>query len=586
MPPSLPEPLQTCNEGPYALAIEDYDQLRQQLEVFTSWAQSPLQPSRAGHAIADATVSNSVQAARTILGFAANVAHRDGTPTLKWLLDGELIASYISWGGSTRQKKPLSLSLELSCVVRILEFIGSGTLRLDETSRTELERLKAALRRLASQLSNCHKPVTSIPELEAAGRWADFTLVQEKVAAEAASVLRCAEDDAARTPQLARRVHDSLLSCLVTLDSAPNRPGCLRSLKMPDFAGTCECGDATCAGNRFDGTTMVLQHTKTSRSRDAIRVDFAGTVTADLLQNHVEWARDTLTSGDVDGGYIWLNSKGRPFASDESFSSYLPRVLARLDLPHLSFTTLRHSAIVAASDWATKEELEGLARSIGTSVRKCAEVYDYRAKERSAGRFLTEFRKRAGGSSPEETPPETPTTMGFGAPPPVLHELAQPPPPRGMIQRLLGLLGVAGGAQATVQPPKPAPAFARLEAEPVFPSVHATAFNAAPLLALPAVKHQAVKPRKAVRVDAGTSFADFLAARKRINVGGPGRCASPVQRALTRDQAEFALGAGVSAMRSAYAFAYGFECTSGNLNWLRRKIEEAVQGEEEEEEDE
>ena len=58
-------------------------------------------------------------------------------------------------------------------------------------------------------------------------------------------------------------------------------------------------------------------------------------------------------------------------------------------------------------------------------------------------------------------------------------------------------------------------------------------------------------------------------------------CASPVQRALTRDQAAYALEASVGAMRSAYAFAYGFECTSGNFKWLRRKVEEAVQGEEE-----
>ena len=42
------------------------------------------------------------------------------------------------------------------------------------------------------------------------------------------------------------------------------------------------------------------------------------------------------------------------------------------------------------------------------------------------------------------------------------------------------------------------------------------------------------------------------------------------------EEVETALTSGLSALRSAYAYAYGFECTSGNLAWLRRKVEEAV----------
>ena len=61
-----------------------------------------------------------------------------------------MLSSYISWAGSTRLKKPLSISLELSCVVRLLEYMG-GAMRMDEPA--ELEKLKAAARRLASQLA-------------------------------------------------------------------------------------------------------------------------------------------------------------------------------------------------------------------------------------------------------------------------------------------------------------------------------------------------------------------------------------------------------------------------------------------------
>ena len=44
------------------------------------------------------------------------------------------------------------LLMEVSSVVRLLEFLGS-TVRLDEASLADLERLKASMRRLASQLS-------------------------------------------------------------------------------------------------------------------------------------------------------------------------------------------------------------------------------------------------------------------------------------------------------------------------------------------------------------------------------------------------------------------------------------------------
>ena len=272
-----------------------------------------------------------------------------------------------------RNKKPSSLSLEASSVVRLLEFMGAAA-RLDEASRSDLERLKASLRRLAAQLNAMHRPTTSIASLEAAGKWADHELVQEKVRAEANAVLTASEFTEQRDPRLARRVHDALLSTLVTVDCAPNRPGCLRKLKTPESQSPCECGVVGCRGNRFDGTTMVLVHSKTARFRSTITVDFAGTLTARLLQHHLTWGRSLLLARDADTDAVWISTRGHAFGSDESFGAYLPRVLARLDLPHLSFTTLRHAAVVAASEWASREELQGLALSIGTSVRKLEQV--------------------------------------------------------------------------------------------------------------------------------------------------------------------------------------------------------------------
>ena len=601
MPAVMPEAVAACSDGAYSLALEEHQQLREQLSAFSAYAQTPLQPSRGGASLADATVSNTVQAARAILGFAYNVAHRDGTPDLRVFLDGEMNASYVAWAGTTRLKKPLTISLEVSCVVRILEYLGSGPVRLDEPNRVELDKLKTALRRLASQLSGLHRPITSVPELEAAGRWAEFSLVQERVGAEAASVLRIAEDDAARTPQLARRVHDSLLSCLVTLDCAPNRPGCLRLLKMANYAGACDCVDGTCVGNRFVGTTMVLTHTKTSRTRDAIRVDFNGTMTGQLMEHHSGWAHDMLFTGEGEADFnVWLNTRGLPFGSDESFSAYLPRVLAKLDLPHLSYTTLRHAAIVAAAEWASRDEMEGLARSIGTSTRKCAEVYDYCHAERAAGRFLHAWRGRPGGSSQQE---ETQPTLTPPAEFQTQTTLPRNEQPRtGMLQRIMSrfigsnsdnLVELTRAPVAVTQP-------ALLEDEPVYTT--SAAFKPAPLLALHAhaprthlpitasspplmltmgpstamVTAKAAKPRKQARVEDGIGFAEFIASRKRVNTGGPGRNAAPVLRALTSEQAEEAMTSGMSSMRTAYAYAYGFETMSGNREWLRRKIEEAA----------
>ena len=86
----------------------------------------------------------------------------------------------------------------------------------------------------------------------------------------------------------------------------------------------------------------------------------------------------------------------------------------------------------------------------------------------------------------------------------------------------------------------------------------------------------ASKPRVRARVEDGSSFAEFLAARKRQSTGGPGRPAAQVLRRISRLDAEEALRSGVSAMRAVYAWAYGYETTSGRLDWLRSKVMDAI----------
>ena len=545
--------------------------------------------------------------------------------------------------------------------MRLLEFMGAAA-RLDETSRSDLERLKASLRRLAAQLNSMHRPTTSIAVLEAAGKWAEHELVQEKVRAEANAALDSCENAAHRDARLARRIHDALMCTLVTVDCAPNRPGCLRVLKVPGSTSPCGCGADGCAGNRFVGMTMVLVHSKTARFRSNITVDFSGTLTERLLSHHLSWGRALLLASGDDTDSVWISTRGRSFGSDESFGAYLPRILARLDLPHLSFTTLRHAAVVAASEWATREELEGMAISIGTSVRKIQAVYDYRCAERSAGRFLAAFRGR-GSPVDDDQPDAAGNGSGSAGSGSAVDALSAPAPPReatpapprapeptprsiNPIQAFSRLLGIGRSppeAPAAAEPSAPAPDDVILDDDGAWRGAFELPAGGAQRGDAPdvdlsggrsggggphrfksssAVRTQpATQPmpmedgdeeeegeeeeeeeeeppvrrrfagsfngsrtRVEVRTNV-TSFAAFLAQQKgktKTYTGGPGRSAAPVKRWLTHADAALALRRGISAQRAAYAFAYGYATTSGNLAWLRAKIEDAVQDDDDE----
>jgi hypothetical protein len=363
-----------------------------QLGLFRVWAQSPVELSRPGPSLAEATVQNTVRVARFFCGWAKVVDSNLEEPTLCWFLDGRLFARYMSWSCDVRKKKPSSLAWEVNSSIRLVDFVStleSGLVRSD------LESLKHSMRRMASQFLALCPLAPCIPDLEASGKWVDLKRVQHAVRTEAEAVLQSAGSEK-HDAVLARRVHDSLLACMAIVDSAPQRPGCLRvvraALPKRTLSRCCLCSSPLCLGNRFEGDTLVLVHSKTSRHRDPIRVNFAGTLTARLLEHHVTWGRAALANATES---LWITSRGEPFATDDSFAAYLPRKLSSLGLPRLNFTTLRHIAIVGVSEWSTSDELEGMANAIGTSVKKMKEVYDYRQKQRSTERFLNAYRTGA-----------------------------------------------------------------------------------------------------------------------------------------------------------------------------------------------
>ena len=61
-----------------------------------------MQLARPGLVVADATRDNTIQATRIVLGWAKNVSGREGMPDLRWLFDGDMLATSVSWGGKTR----------------------------------------------------------------------------------------------------------------------------------------------------------------------------------------------------------------------------------------------------------------------------------------------------------------------------------------------------------------------------------------------------------------------------------------------------------------------------------------------------
>ena len=388
-PSSLPAAASLLSTGQYALPVRQHVLFEEQLRLFRAWSQSSIELSRPGPSLAHATVENTVRVARCYCGWVIIAVGKIEEPSLRWFLDGRIFARYMSWSCDVRKKKPSSLAWEVNSSIRLVDFVSTLEPGL---VRSDLESLKHSMRRMASQFLALCPLAPCISDLEASGKWVDLKRVQCAVRAEAEAVLHSAGSEK-HNAALARRVHDSLLACMAIVDSAPQRPGCLRVVRaaLPKrvLSRCCLCSAPLCLGNRFEGDTLILVHSKTSRHREPIRVDFAGTLTARLLKHHVTWGRAALANSTES---LWLTSRGDPFASDVSFAAYLPRKLECLGLPRLTFTALRHIAIVGVSEWSTSDELEGMANAIGTSMKKIKELYDYRQRQRSTERFLNAYR--------------------------------------------------------------------------------------------------------------------------------------------------------------------------------------------------
>ena len=208
-PDSLPAAASLLSTGHYALPVSQHVLFEQQLRLFRLWAQSPVELSRPGPTLADATVENTVRVARCFCGWVIIADSSLEEPNLRWFLDGRLFSRYMSWSCDVRKKQPSSLAWEVNTSIRLVDFVSTLEHGL---VRSDLESLKHSMRRMASQfLALC--PLTPcIPDLEASGRWVDLKRVQCAVRAEAESVLHLANEK--RGAVLARRVHDSLLACM------------------------------------------------------------------------------------------------------------------------------------------------------------------------------------------------------------------------------------------------------------------------------------------------------------------------------------------------------------------------------------
>jgi hypothetical protein len=66
-------------------------------QSFAAWSTADIQTDRAAAALAATSAENVLGTARAVLGFATYVALRAGEPCLEWLLEGPLLAGYVTW---------------------------------------------------------------------------------------------------------------------------------------------------------------------------------------------------------------------------------------------------------------------------------------------------------------------------------------------------------------------------------------------------------------------------------------------------------------------------------------------------------
>jgi len=230
-----------------------------------------------------------------------------------------------------------------------------------------------------------------------------------------------------------------------------------------------------------------------------------------------------------------------------------------------------------------------MAATCGTSLRKVKEVYDYRDRERQAARFLDSYRAQGAVDASPDAPLEVDSEREPASSPP----RAQQPGPACSA-------GDAAWAQeldmAAFGPPliaEPAAAsygdvFAQPQASPRMPRDERSSGIADILRASAerraAAKLQKLNNKRRRRPQPSTFDCDGADCGALVLHGSsplsPGRpvSARPV-RFLSKDSLEEALDGGGKVLRAAYEWAYGVPTASGNLEWIRKRLVEALERE-------
>ena len=354
-----------------------------QLAEYASWSKAALQPSRKQQSrLSDATLDKVRSSVRRVLGFAANVLGvADAAVSLDELFNGETLALYVRWGTECRKKTAGSLACELQDVDRLIGYRldrGVG----DLADREALTELQASVKSLAGQCAHLPGAVKpSIEELRTAGKYIDLAELMLAVDAYTGQV----DTDGERTKELANDVQDALMLRLTLRESAPKRPRCWSEVLLRQSTDACAhagCSRQGCRGNSVvrhasGAFTVHLSHFKTSKSHAPQTLPVApDSVTGRLLAAQVDWARPMLLSGTQDHRCLWVGRGGAQLGP-QAFAKRMPRTLQRI-LSHtdLGWNRIRHIVASAAlTGDLTDEQVEGVASSMQTSVRKLKGVY-------------------------------------------------------------------------------------------------------------------------------------------------------------------------------------------------------------------
>lgn len=210
--------------------------------------------------------------------------------------------------------------------------------------------------------------------------WAELAEVVGVIDAEVAAVRAALAGT--RDVALAARVQDALLACMAIRDLPPQRPTSLRRVGVPGLNRCLDpsCDAPACLGNRLEGHTLILVHTKTARSRGVMRLTIdEASATAALLAEHLAWGRAALV-GVATCDSLFVGADGAAI-SESAFNTRLAACLQRWGLgAHITFTKvragrrraaaqppppltraptqLRHIVATAVSEW-TPEQRQG-----------------------------------------------------------------------------------------------------------------------------------------------------------------------------------------------------------------------------------